>query len=68
MAVEKRDGGVGVGATRAPGIGQGIIWPQKGIVGGMNRKKIGIVFLVVPDWIRLRVNGGLGGERHAKGK
>jgi len=33
----------------------------------MNRKKIGIVLLVVPDWVRRRVDGGLGGgERHAE--
>lgn len=56
-----------VGAARAAGIGQGIIRPQKGIIRQMNRKKISVVLLVVPDWIRRRVDDGLGGgERHAK--
>ena len=66
MAVEEWDSGVGVGAAGAAGIGQSVIGPQEGIVRRMNRKKIGVIFLVVPDGVRWRVDGGLGGERHAK--
>jgi hypothetical protein len=67
VAVEEGDGGVGVGDARAAGIGQGVIGPQKGIIRQMDRKKIGVVLLVVPDWVRRRVDGGLGrGEGHAK--
>lgn len=66
--MEEWDGGVGVGTARAAGIGQGVIRSEKGIVRRMNGKKIGIVFLVVPDGVRWRVDGGLCGERHAKSK
>jgi hypothetical protein len=68
MPVEEWDGGVGVGTARAAGIGQGVIGSQKGIVRRMNGKEIGVVFLVVPDGVRRRVDGGLCGERHAKSK
>jgi hypothetical protein len=57
VAVEEGDGGVSVGAPRAAGIGQCIIGSQKGIIRQMNRKEIGVVLLVVPDWVRGRVDG-----------
>jgi uncharacterized protein (UPF0254 family) len=69
VAVEEGDGGVSVGTARAAGIGQGVIGTQEGIIRQMNRNEIGVVLLVVPDWVRRRVDGGLGGgEGHAKGE
>jgi len=52
--------------TRTAGIGQGIVGAQQSILRRVDRKKVDVVLLVVPDRIGWRVGRFSGREGHAK--